>query len=459
MEIKKNEKTAVNTVELEIAVLGEEFSDAVKSAYRKTVHKVNVPGFRRGKAPQKIIEQLYGKAIFYEDAVNNATPNAYEAAIAEAGLEPVDQPKLEIVSIDDDGFVFKATVTTKPEAKMGDYQSIRAERKVDEVTDEDVDRVIEQLRQRNARIETVERAAETGDIAVIDYEGFDGDVKFDGGSAEDFELKLGSGSFIPGFEDQIVGHSAGETFDVNVSFPEDYHEKSLAGKPVVFKVRLHEVKKSTLPELDNEFAKDVSEFDSLEALRADEKRKLTETREKNADQMFEGEILDQLAALTEVEIPQAMVDTRVDQSVEDFAYRFQMQGISMDQYFQMTGSTMEDFRESMKDRAERQVRIGLALEAIGKLENIEVTDEDIEAEYKKLAGEKGDVAQIKNYVKPEAMRQDIISGRVIDMLKEIAAKEPVADTAAEKTEEVPAVSDEKAEETPAAADEKPAEQA
>ena len=251
MEIKRNEKTAVNTVELEIAVTGADFESAIQQAYRKDVAKINVPGFRRGKAPRKIIEQLYGKAVFYEEAVNSATPAAYEAAVKEAALEPVAQPELEIVSIDENGFVFKAVVTTKPVATVGDYQSIRAERKVDEVTDADVDAAIERLAQRNARIETVERPAENGDIAVIDYEGLLDGTAFEGGSAEDYELKLGSGTFIPGFEDQVVGHSAGEQFDVNVSFPEDYHAEDLKGKAVVFKVRLHEVKKSTLPTLDD----------------------------------------------------------------------------------------------------------------------------------------------------------------------------------------------------------------
>ena len=437
MEIKRNEKTAVNTVELEIAVLGDEFTEAVRAAYRKTVGKVNVPGFRRGKAPQKIIEQLYGKAVFYEDAVNGATPAAYEAAIKEAGLEPVAQPELEIVSIDDNGFVFKAVVTTKPEATVGDYKAIRAEKKVEEVTEEDVNAAVERLAQRNARIETVERPAELGDTAVLDYEGYLGEEKFEGGSAEDYELKLGSGSFIPGFEDQVVGHSAGDQFDINVTFPEDYHAEELKGKEVVFKIRLHEVKKSTLPEIDDEFAKDVSEFDTLEALRADEKSKLVKAREQNADQMFESAVMDKLAEMTEVEIPAAMIESRIDNAVEDFAYRFQMQGIELDQYFKMTGSNMEDFRESMRGRAEMQVKISLALEAIAKTEGITASEEDIEAEYVKLAGENGKVETIKGYIAPDALAHDIVCERVMNMLKEIAAQPVEEAPAAEeaKTEE------------------------
>ena len=435
MEIKRNEKTAVNTVELEIAVTGADFESAIQQAYRKDVAKINVPGFRRGKAPRKIIEQLYGKAVFYEEAVNSATPAAYEAAVKEAALEPVAQPELEIVSIDENGFVFKAVVTTKPVATVGDYQSIRAERKVDEVTDADVDAAIERLAQRNARIETVERPAENGDIAVIDYEGLLDGTAFEGGSAEDYELKLGSGTFIPGFEDQVVGHSAGEQFDVNVSFPEDYHAEDLKGKAVVFKVRLHEVKKSTLPTLDDEFAKDVSEFDTLTALRDDERAKLVKTREHNADQAFESAIMEKLSAITDVEIPDAMIESRIDNIAEDFAYRFQMQGISMDQYFKMTGSNMEDFRASFKDRATMQVKISLALEAVAKAENITVTPEDIEAEYVKLAGENGKVEQIKSYISADALAHDMIAERAMNLLKEIAAKEPIETAEAEKPAE------------------------
>ena len=442
MEIKRNEKTAVNTTELEIAVLGEEFEKAVQAAYRKDVGRINVPGFRRGKAPRKIIEQLYGKAVFYEDAVNSATPEAYEAAVKEAGLEPVAQPQLEIVSIDDNGFVFKAVVTTKPVATLGDYQSIRAERKVEEVTDADVDAAVERLAQRNARIETVDRPAEMGDTAVLDYEGLLDGEPFEGGSADDHELKLGSGSFIPGFEEQIVGHAAGEQFDINVTFPEDYHAEELKGKAVVFKIRLHEVKKSILPEIDDEFAKDVSEFDTLAALRDDERSKLVKAREQSADQAFEAEIMDKLAAITEVEIPEAMIESRIDNIAEDFSYRFQMQGISMDQYFKMTGSNMEDFRASFRDRAEMQVKIGLALEALAKQENITVSDEDIEAEYKKLAGENGKVEDIKKYIAPEALAHDMVSERGMNLLKEIAAKEPI---------EAPAEADAEAAEAPAEA--------
>ena len=431
MEIKRNEKTAVNTVELEIAVAGEEFEKAIQAAYRKNVGRINVPGFRRGKAPRKIIEQLYGKAVFYEDAVNAATPEAYEAAVKEAALEPVAQPQLEIVSIDDNGFTFKAVVTTKPVATLGDYQSIRAERKVEEVTDADVDAAVERLAQRNARIETVERPAEMGDTAVLDYQGLLDGEAFAGGTADDQELKLGSGSFIPGFEEQIVGHSAGDQFDINVTFPEDYHAEELKGKAVVFKIRLHEVKKSILPEIDDEFAKDVSEFDTLEALRADERAKIVKAREQSADQAFESEIMDKLCAVTEVEIPDAMIESRIDSIAEDFAYRFQMQGISMDQYFKMTGSNMEDFRASFRDRAAMQVKVGLALEALGKAENITVTDEDIEAEYVKLAGENGKVEDIKKYITAEALAHDMVAERGMNLLKEIAAREPIAAPAEE----------------------------
>jgi len=422
MEIKRNEKTAVNTVELEIAVTGEEFIAARKAAYKKNVGKINVPGFRRGKAPQAIIEKMYGKEVFYEDAVNMSYGPAYEAAIKEAGLNPVAQPDVEIVSLDENGYTFKAVVTTKPEATMGDYKAIRVEKASIEVTDEDVDAAIKRLAERNSRTETVERAVETGDIAVIDFEGFKDGVAFDGGKAEGHELKIGSGSFIPGFEDQIIGHTAGESFDVNVTFPEEYHSEDLKGQAVVFKVTLHEVKAAILPEIDDEFAKDVSECDTLEALRAQEMEKLVKARTSNAEQAFEGELLEKLAEVTEVEIPQAMIENRIDQIAQDFGYRMQMQGISMEQYFQMTGSSEEDFRKGFADRAEHQVKISLALEAIAKIENVEVTDEEIEAEYVKLAGENGKIEQIKAYVPADAMRQDLVAEKIMNMLKESAAQ-------------------------------------
>jgi len=422
MELKKNEKTAANTVELEISVGREEFEAAIAAAYKKNVGKISVPGFRRGKAPRKMIEKLYGESVFYEDAVNEAYPKAYEEAVKESGIKPIDHPELEILSLSEEGFTFKAIVTVEPVPELGDYKAIRVEKKVIEVTEDDIKNELERRANQNARISTVERAAAMGDIAVIDYAGFDGDNQFEGGTAEGTELKLGSGQFIPGFEDQIVGHTAGEEFDVNVTFPEEYHAKDLAGKAVVFKTKLNEVKESVVPEIDDEFAKDVSEFETLDEFKADIKANLTKSRESMADQQFENEVLEKLVETMTVEIPEVMVERSIDNIVEDFGYRMQMQGISMEQYMQMTGSNMEAFRANFKDRAEFQVKVSLAIAKLAELENIEVSDEDVEAAYNKLANENFTVEQVKSYLPEENMRADCKTEKALNLLKEIAAK-------------------------------------
>ncbi len=423
MELLRNEKTGTNTVELEIKVSAEAFEAACQAAYKKTGKNITVPGFRKGKAPRKMIEKMYGESVFYEDAINESYPEAYSAAVKEAGISPVAHPELEIVSIDGkEGYTFKAVVTVKPEVTLGDYKEIKVEKVIDEVTDDEVMNDIKLMATRNARIETVEREAKMGDIAVIDYDGYLDGVAFDGGKAEGHELKLGSGQFIPGFEDQVAGHKAGEDFDVNVTFPEKYHAEDLAGKAVVFKCKLHEVKETILPEIDDEFAKDVSEFDTLDALKESTREKLVKTKENVAEQAFENAIIEKLCDLMTAEIPDAMIESKTDSLVEDFAYRLQMQGIELSQYLQMTGTDMADFRKNFSERASQQVKVTLALEKLAELEKVEVSDEDVEAEYKKIAGEHMTVEQVKAYVSEENMRSDLKIEKALANLKAMAVK-------------------------------------
>lgn len=422
MELKKNEKVNGYTVELEIGVGHEEFEAAREQAYRKNVGKITIPGFRRGKAPRRMIEKMYGTNVFDEDAVNIAFPAAYEAAIDEAGVTPVDQAQLDILDLSDDGFTFKAVVTIRPAIEAGDYQSIRVEKHQHEVTDEDVDAEIRRMAERNSRIETVEREAASGDTANIDYEGSVDGVPFDGGKAEGYDLRLGSGTFIPGFEDQIIGHKAGDEFDVKVTFPEEYHSADLAGREAVFKTVLHEVKETILPEIDDEFAKDVSEYDTLEELKKETRENLEKANEAHVEQAFESDLFEKLAALVTDEIPEVMYENAVDNMVQDFAYRMSSQGIGLEQYLAMTGSTMEQFRANFRERAVQQVKVGLELEAIAKAEGFDATEEEIDAEYEKLATEQMSVEQVKTYLNAASVRSDIITEKTINRLKEIAAQ-------------------------------------
>jgi len=422
MEIKKNEKINGYTVELEIAVGKEEFEAALEKAYRANVGKISVPGFRRGKATRKIIERTYGNTVFYEDAVNSSYPAAYEQAVEELGLDPVAQPELEITALSEDGYTFTAKVTVRPEITLKDYSGIRVEKEAVEITDEDVEGEIERLARRNARTETVERAAESGDTVRIDYEGFIDGVAFGGGSATDYSLKLGSGSFIPGFEDQIIGHNVGDNFDVNVTFPTEYHAEDLAGKEATFKTTLHEIKVEILPEIDDEFAKDVSEFDTLEELKEDTRKNLLTAREHNVDSVFENAVLEKLTECIEGEIPEVMYENAVDNMIADFSYRMEQQGITMDSYMKITGSTEEEFRGQFRDRAETQVKISLALAALVKEQGYEATEEEVEEGYAKLATANFTVEQIKTMLSEDSMRSDIKTEKAVNYIKGIAAQ-------------------------------------
>ena len=429
MILKNSENTAVNQTTLTINVEKAEFEAAIEKSYRKNAGKFRIQGFRPGKAPRKIIERMYGPAAFYEDAVNMAFPDAYKAAIEEAGITPVDQAEVELVDLNEDGFTFTAKVTTKPVATLGEYKGLSAEYELLPVTEEDIARELKVRQNRQSQVETVERAAQEGDTVVLDFEGFVDGVAFDGGKGEKHELKLGSGQFIPGFEDQLVGISAGEAKDVVVTFPENYGAADLAGKEATFKCLVHEVKETVVPELDDEFAKDVSEFDTLDELKNDIKGKLEKAKENNANAEFENRLIDALIDITEVEIPQCMIEQQIDRLVEDFDYRFRAQGATIETYLKMTGSSIEEFRANFADRALRQVKTTLALEAVVKAENIEVTAEEIEAEYAKITATAGvDAEQVREYMPAEAVKEDIAKEKAINVIKENAVKtEPVKD--------------------------------
>ncbi len=423
MSLKTATKLESGRVELEVEVGAEAFEAAVAKAYKKNVAKLNVPGFRKGKAPRQLVEKMYGEGVFYEEAMNDIYPTALDEAIKESGYEYVeDSIDLDVVSVGKEGLVFKAVITVKPEVTLGEYKGLEVSKTVKEVTDEDVDAEIKKLQERNSRMVSIEdRAAQDGDTVVFDFEGFVDDVAFDGGKAEKYSLVLGSGQFIPGFEEQIVGKAIDEEFDVNVTFPEDYQAEELAGKPAVFKCKLHEIKVKELPELNDDFAKDCSDFDTLDELKNDAKERLTKANEKAAEDAFETALLDKLADGMQAEIPAAMITNRVKDHVRDFAYRLQSQGLDLDTYMQYTGMDMETFEEGFREQAERQVKVRLALEAVVKAEGIEVPEEDINAEYAKMAETyKMDVEQIKNFVPADGLARDLAVEKALAVLKDSA---------------------------------------
>ena len=435
MKLKSTEKLENGKVCLEIQVEKPEFDDAMNKAYLKNRSRITVPGFRKGKAPRAMIERMYGKGVFTEDAINIAYPDAYEAAIKESGIEPVDYPEVELVDMNDDGFTVKATVTVKPEVVLGRYKGIEAEKPAVSVTKKDIEAELSVMLERNARLVTVEREAKDGDIVTLDFEGFVDDEPFEGGKGENHSLKLGSMQFIPGFEDQLVGKSAGDECDVNVTFPKEYRADELAGKEAVFKVKVHEVKETELPVADDDFAKDVSEFETLDELKKSIEKKLRETREKMSNDAFEDAIIKAIVKDMKVEIPEVMIENQLDQISNDFGQRLQMQGITLEQYLEMTQSTMDDFRKNFREQAEFQVKSRLALEAISKAEGIEPTDEDVEAEYKKLAEQYGmEEEKIRGFLPADAMKNDLYTIKALAFLRENAvAKAPAKKTASKKT--------------------------
>ncbi len=427
MNLKNVEKHEKNMVTITVEVGKDEFEPAIEKAYRKQVKQLKVPGFRPGHAPRKVIEGMYGIGVFFDEAMNIAFPAAYQAALAEAKLEPVDHPSVEVTDVDAEGFTFKATFANYPEVKLGEYKGLSAVKPSAVVSDEDVDKRLEQMRERNARLVSVEREAQNGDTAVIDFEGKKDGVPFDGGKGENYPLELGSGSFIPGFEEQVVGMKVDEEKDINVTFPEDYQAEDLAGQEVVFTVKLHEVKEKEMPALDDEFAKDVSEFDTLEELKADLRKKEEESREASAQKTFESNLMEQVAANMECDVPEAMVENQARRVVDDYKMQVQSQGMSFADYLRMTGVKEADLIESAKEPALRQIRNSLALEAIIKEEAIEISQEEIDAEYQKMADEYSiDLEEIKKYLRIPDLE---------DQLKREKALKVVVDSAVAKDAE------------------------
>ena len=407
MNVKSVEKQEKSTVELVIEIGAEEFEAAVQKAYLKQRGKIMVPGFRKGKAPRKVIEGMYGSGVFYEDAINEIYPQAYADAVEQEKLDAVAWPKVEIVSVGKEGLTFKAVVTVRPEVKLGEYKGLTAEKEEVKVTDEDIDNELKPYINRATRMVTVEREAQNGDTVVIDFEGFLDGKPFDGGKGEGHSLELGSGSFVPGFEEQLVGTKAGDEKDLDITFPEDYHA-DLAGKAVVFKVKVHEVKEKQLPTVDDEFAKDVSEFDTLADFKKDLAAKLTERRENQAKQAFEAAVLEQVMSNMEVEIPDAMVDFEADNLVNDMAQRIQAQGIPFEQYLAMTGMTMDMMREQAKAAALERVRRDLALNAVIAAEDIQISDEELEEEYKRLSEQYHmELDKVKEAVAADDIRKEL----------------------------------------------------
>ena len=423
MSLKATNNVETNKYELEIEISAEDFEAAIEKAYLKARKNIAMPGFRKGKAPRKLIEKEYGEQVFFEDAVNLLYAPVVNGAVEESGLELVTRPEVEVTEISkENGVKLKATCITKPEVEVKDYKGIEVEKVVNPVTDEDINKQLDALREKNVTVETVDdRAAENGDDVVIDFEGFKDDVAFEGGKAEDFTLSLGSGQFIPGFEDQIVGHNAGEEFDINVTFPEEYQVKELAGAPAVFKIKLKSISKKVMPELDDDMVKDSTEFDTADEYKADVKKKLEEANEKHADSEVEAKIFDKVIENMTAEIPQVMFDNRVNEMIGELEQRLAPQGISLDLYMQYTGQTIDTVKKAYAEQAEKQVKLRLALEKIVELENVEVTEDELKAEFDKLAeAYKLDVDQIKQFIHDDDLKKDIAVGKAVDLIKDAA---------------------------------------
>lgn len=439
MSLKETKNVGTNRYELEITVDAEKFQNAIKEAYKKNAKNINIPGFRKGKAPYAFVEKYYGAEVFFEDALNLIYAEVVDEAITESGLKVInDKMDFDMVSISkEDGVDFKVTLTTYPEITLGEYKGLKAEKVIAKVEDSEVDAQVNAMAERNARmVEVADRAAQMGDTVTFDFEGFCDGEAFEGGKAEKYTLELGSGQFIPGFEEQITGKNIGDEFDVNVTFPSDYGAENLAGKDATFKCKLHEIKFRELPAIDDEFAKDVSEFDTLEALKEDLKAKALERKQKISEEEMENDLVQQIVDSIEGEIPEAMYENRLNQSVEEFAYRLQSQGLNLETYLKYTNSTIDEFKKSFRPQAESQVKFRLALEKIVELEKIEATDEDINAQLEKMAKDYGmEVEQIKNAVPTEEIAKDLAVGKAIDFIKENAVITEVETKTAKETDD------------------------
>ena len=439
MSLKSSNKVDTNVWELEVSVDGDTFKDAVTKAYLKQRKNITIPGFRKGKAPRAFIEKYYGEGVFYEDALEAIYPDAVASAIEEAKLEPVDTPyDLEIPEMGNDGVTMKFKVTVKPEVELGEYKGLKATKKSTKVTADEVKAELARMQEQNSTVSDVDdRAVKKNDIVVIDFEGFVDGKAFEGGKAEKYELTIGSNQFIPGFEDQIIGHKIGDKFDVNVKFPEDY-QADLASKDAVFKIKLHGIKVKEVPALDDEFAKDVSEFDTLDELKKDIKKQLEKRKNDDAENELHNTLLEEVAKGIKAEIPEAMIEKTIDDDVNEYSYRLQSQGLKLETYLKYTGMDMKGFREGFKERAETHVRLNLALEKIIEKEKIEVTEEDIEAEYKKYADAYNmDIDTIKKAVSAESLKPELASRKAIDLIVDsaVVTEEKAAKKTAEKKPE------------------------
>ena len=451
MSVKNCEKLEKSMVALTVEVGAADFEAAVEKAYKKQRGQIRVPGFRPGKAPRKMIEAMFGAQVFYEEAVNIALPDAYEEAVKEQELQVVGYPQVELLDVGKEGFSFKATVAVFPEMTLGQYKGLEAPRAEAKVTDEDVDARLKEMAERNSRMVSVDRAVEKGDIANINFEGFLDGEPFDGGKGEDHDLEIGSGSFVPGFEDQLIGMKAEEERDINITFPEDYHA-DLAGKAVVFHVKVNAVKVKEVPAIDDEFAKDVSEFDTLDELKADVRGKITAELEEAAGRAFEDILMGKVADGLTGEIPDAMVEAQAQRFVDNFRMQIQSQGLPFDKYLEMTNMDVDSLLEQAKEPAARQVKMDLAVGAIIKAEGLEATDEDVDAEYEKMAKQYGmEAEEIKKYMDAEVIREQVLRDKAIRVVVDSAvAVEPVIqaeEPAQAPAEEAPAEEKPKAKRT------------
>ena len=448
MNVKNVEKEN-GAAKVTIEIARDEFQTALDKAYAKIRKDIMIPGFRKGKAPRKFVERMYGSQVFYEDAVNEIFPEIYEAAIVKQELKAVGQPSVTDMQTPEDGSVV-LTVSTElyPEVTLGEYKGIEVPKETVSISKAEVDAELGRMQDRNARIETVDREAKTGDTVILDFEGFVDGKPFDGGKAEGYTLTLGSGAFIPGFEDQLVGLKAGEEKAVEVTFPEDYNSKELAGKAATFQCKVHEVKETIKPELDDEFAKDVSEFDTLADLKKDIKARLTKTRQEESDRAFEDTAVVAAAKTMTVEIPACMIDEQVDRQMEQFGYQLQMQGMKMEDYAKMMGGNVDGLRQSLRPMAEQTVRTSLLLEAVAEAEKIEVLDEEVEEELKKMADQyQMELEKVKAAVSTDSVREELKTRKAAKFIAENAKaveEKPAKKTTKKKAAEAPA------EEAPAA---------
>ncbi len=422
MNLISCEKLEKSMVEIQFSIDADTFKKAVNNAFKRESKKYAIPGFRKGKAPRSMIEKMYGADIFHYDAVNDLFPEAYEAAVKEAKVDVVGRPEPEVVSMSEaDGAVLKVKVAVKPEVTLGEYAGLNVTKKVKTVEESQVEAELKRMQDRNGRMLTREGAAEDGDTVDIDFEGFVDGTAFEGGKAEHYSLVLGSHSFIPGFEEQVVGHTAGEEFDVNVKFPEEYQASELAGKDATFKIKLHEVKYKELPNLDDDFAMDVSEYDTLEELKNSIRKGIEDNNEKMADQQVENDLIEMVVNNMTAEIPQAMYDERIEELVQDFQYRISQQGLKLEQYLQYMGMNMDQFKAQFAEQAEKQVKMRLAMEAIVAKEGITASDEEFDKEVQRIADAyKMEADKVRSIVNEEAVKADLAVNKAIDFVKEKA---------------------------------------